>query len=178
MQPASTSLLTAQYNVNTPNYEEQANWISFLFLSYLNPIFRSGNEKPLEMQDLGGIAKQDRSETLYDSFTREYEQESQKPLARRSLWKVLWRSVGYMRLFVGIGLYMISAAMQFGPVNILTRLVRYFQGLDVYTETDLWIMVAFLFICPALGALCLGHSNVILAHIGAQVRNMRFIARP
>lgn len=164
--------MNTSYNINTVNYEEQSDWVSYLSLAYLNPTFRLGNIRPLELQDLGGIARQDRSESLYKFFINEYEKEVQKPFVRRSLWSVLWRSVGYTRLLCGVGLFMISAAMQFGPVNILTRMVRYFQRLDTYSEADLWIMVSFLFICPAAGAICLGHSNVILAHIGAQVRNI------
>ena len=154
------------------NAEEESDWFSFLFLSFLNPLFQYGNKQTVELSDLGKIGDRDRCEILHSSFAEEYKVETQKPVNKQSLWKVLWRCVGYSRLFLGFGLYAMSAAFQFGPINILTRLVRYFQRVDQYSDRELWIMVAFLFICSAIGAFCLAHSNVIFAHIGAQVRNI------
>lgn len=123
------------------------------------------------MEDLGGIPESNRSDVLYERFQVLFEKEKLKPEKRRSLWNVLWLTVGYGRLFWALVLFGISAALQFGPVLILTRLVKYFEGFVHYTQAQLWVLVALLFVFPMVGSVAGAHSNAIMANIGAQVRN-------
>ncbi len=162
------------YDLDDMNFEDSSNIMSFISLAYLNRVFTVGNKKgSLDLQDLGGISPQDRSELLYERFVDEYKKEiSVQQVHRRSLWKAIWRTIGTHKLRRGLLLAAFAAALQFGPINILTRLVRHFQGLDDYSESDLWIMVAFLFICPFLASIAQAHSNVIMGHIGAGSRNV------
>lgn len=153
------------------NLEDSANWFSFMFMSFLDKLFATGYSRPLEMCDLGGIGEADRSDRLYGKFVQEYDIEARKPLAKRSLWGILWRTVGYWKLVLSIILFLVFAALQFGPVMILTRLVLYFQGVDPYEKWELWVMVSLLFVFPVFGSVCLAHSNAIMAHLGAQIRN-------
>ena len=156
---------------SVPSIEDDSNWFTFVFMTYLDTLFAKGFKKTLELSDLGGISKQDRSDVLHEKFSREYEQECHKPLEKRSLWGVLWRTVGYFKLFMGVALFGVSAALQFGPVLILTRLVRYFQGIQYYSQSSLWGLVVLLFIFPVVASIALAHSNAIMAHLGAQIRN-------
>lgn len=120
---------------------------------------------------MGGIPEDNKSGVLYAKFEKFFEEEKKKPEKKRSLWNVLWLTVGYGRLIWALILFGVYAGLQFGPVLILTRLVKYFQGLTYYSKAELWVMVALLFIFPMVGSLAAAHSNSIMANIGAQVRN-------
>jgi ABC-type multidrug transport system fused ATPase/permease subunit len=152
--------------------EDSSSWLGYVLLTFLDDLFAKGYKQTLELSDLGGISKQDRSDTLHERFKLKYEKECKNhPLHKRSLWRVLWRTVGYWKLVLSILLFCVSAGLQFGPVMILTRLVRYFQGVQYYSDVQLWVMVGLLLVFPVVGSMCLAHSNAIMAHLGAQIRN-------
>lgn len=161
----------------TPSLEASAGPISFVLMTYLDKLFAQGYKQTLTDKDLGGISEADRSDLLIKKFNELYENEARTtPLNKRSLWKVLWRTVGYWKLFFALALFALSAAVQFGPVEILTRLVRYLQGVDKYATSDIWGMVVLLFVFPVCGSIALAHSNALMAHMGAQFRNVLICA--
>jgi ABC-type multidrug transport system fused ATPase/permease subunit len=155
----------------SPNLEDSSSWLSFIFMLFLDSIFTKGYQRPLELTDLGGIAKQDRADLLYDKFSKEYASECKKPKEKRSLWAVLWRTTSIWKLHLSLVLFCVYGALQFGPVQILTNLVKYFQGIEFYEKWELWLQVALLFVFPVVGSICLAHSNALMAHLGAQIRN-------
>lgn len=152
--------------------EEESNMISNLFLFYLNPLFVKGYKETIELTDLGCTSKQDKPKLLYFEFIKQFELEKHIPLEKRSLWWPLWRTVGYNRLFLAISLYAGYTACSFGPILILTALVQNFSGEAKLSTPLLWILVSLMFILPMLGTLFAAHSNIILAHIGLQFRNI------
>lgn len=161
----------------TPALEDSCGWFGFIFMSYLDKLFSVGSKRTLTDTDLGGICEADRSDLLYEKFSVLYSNEATtKSLAQRSLWKILWRTVGYWKLYLSLFLFIISAALQFGPVMILTRLVRYLQKVETYDTESLWGMTVLLFVFPVVGAISLAHSNGIMAHLGAQFRNVLICA--
>jgi len=152
--------------------EEQADWISAMFLFYLNPLFLKGTSEPIDISDLGTTSYQDKPLPLYEEFIKQWEVEKRLPQEQRSLWYALWRTVGYGRLFLAILLYAGYSACSFGPVLILTALVNHFSGAAKLTTAQLWILVCLMFVLPLIGAVLAAHSNIILAHIGVQFRNV------
>ena len=154
------------------NLEESAGFFTFVLMSWLDQLFKKGYSRPLELSDLGEIGKADRSDILHEKFVKEYDIELHKVVAKRSLWGILWRTVGHSRPAIAIGLFFAASALQLGPVLILTRLVEYFQGVDTYEKWELWVMVALLFVFPVIASLCLAHSNAIMGHVGVQIRNI------
>ena len=93
--------------------EDGASPLSRAFLSYLNPLFSLGNSKPdgLAHDDLGIVSKQDKARVLYERFEEEWAKEKKLIPAKRSLWGVLWRTVGYWRLANAVFLYAIFTGM-------------------------------------------------------------------
>jgi ATP-binding cassette subfamily C (CFTR/MRP) protein 1 len=172
--PQSTALKAPkpQFVQSVPSLEDNTNWISYIFLGHLSKLFHVGFARTLEPADLGGVSHQDRADLLYVKFVRYFDVERQKPKEKRSLWRVLWSSVGYVKVAFSLFLFGVSAALQFGPVLILTHLVRYFAGVEKLSDSTLWILVAMLFVFPMVGSITLAHSNAIMAHVGAQVRNI------
>ena len=90
---------------NAISSEDMASPLSRFLLLYLNPLFQKGYLNTLNLEDLGKTAHQDTSDFLYTRFRLEFEKECLKPDKKRSLWYVLWRTVGYYRLVVALVLY-------------------------------------------------------------------------
>ena len=122
--------------------------------------------------DLGCISDQDDCHQLYLTANSYWEEELKKPKEQRSLWKCLWRTVTYKRVFFAIILYGVFAVCSFIPIIIQTELVKYFLGAKDFSTNTLWLMVSCLFIVPTIGSICSAQNNVIMSHIGNQVRNM------
>mmetsp|Transcript_24347 Transcript_24347/g.52185 ORF Transcript_24347/g.52185 Transcript_24347/m.52185 type:complete len:1508 (-) Transcript_24347:383-4906(-) len=91
-----------------------------------------------------------------------------------NLAMVLWRSFGYWRVWYAVGLYIVSALLQFMPVLILNDLVRYFESPDQENFKALlghpWGDVAGLFVFPLLVSLFQTRSQVILNHCAIFIR--------
>ncbi len=155
-----------------PCMEDNASWFSYIFMTYLDKIFAIGYQRTLEMSDLGGVSKTDRCDILYARYEKEFPLELAKPSHKRSLMSVLWKIVGYSKLSASVILFFISSACQLGPVMVLNRLTRYFQGQENYNEIDLWILASLLLVFPFISALTLAHSTAIALHLCAQVRNI------
>ncbi|KAJ1419431.1 P-loop containing nucleoside triphosphate hydrolase protein [Ochromonadaceae sp. CCMP2298] len=151
--------------------EDEANIISQIFLLYLNPLFKKGADQSLEMPDLGPTSWQDKTKRLFDAFTPQLEKESQRSFEKRSLWYVLWRTVGYFKLCLALGLYAGYSVCSFIPILILDALVQHFQGTTTLTTWQLWTLAALMFVVPMLGTVLAAHSNLVLAHCGLQFRN-------
>lgn len=158
-----------------PSFEDNTSWFSFIFMFYLDSLFLKGISKPLVLSDLGGIREADKSSGLHIKFNIAWKdaiEKSKLTNEQPNLWRILWITMGYSNLYLSLGLFFISAGVQFGPVLILNRLVSYFQGSITFSDEWLWTLVLMLFILPILCSICLAHSNRIMAHCGAQVRNV------
>ena len=131
--------------------EEQASPLSRVLLLYLNELFHKGSRQPLEQQDLGNISKIDECNGLFNKCNVLWQEELKVPKARRSLWKCLWRTVGYDRLLFAIFLHGLYAASSFGPILILTELVRYFIGVNPMSDVKLWTLTSCLLVVPMIG---------------------------
>jgi ATP-binding cassette subfamily C (CFTR/MRP) protein 1 len=151
--------------------EEKSNWWAFIFMTYLDPIFAIGYQRPLELEDLGAPHVNNRADNLHGKFFANYDKQKHLPLHKRSLWHALWLTVGYWRVLLAMIWFGVSAALQLGPVLILNRMVKHFEGSQPLSKGSLWVLVALLFVFPMLSSMFLAHSNAIMANIGAQVRN-------
>jgi ATP-binding cassette, subfamily C (CFTR/MRP), member 1 len=170
-----SGMFTSKSDYVNMSLEERAGWFSKLLLLYLNPLFRKGanadSSNQIELADLGCTSQQDRCQNLHVQFMKQWEYERRLPKQSRSLWYVLWRTVGYNKLFKAIGFYTIYSMSSIGPVLILNALVKHFQGTGRLSQTTLWILVALMFVIPMTGTLFAAHSNITLAHAGIQFRN-------
>ncbi len=120
---------------------------------------------------MGPVSAQDEARTLYTEFLRQWNFERKLPVEDRSLWLVLWRTVGWWKVFQALLLYALYSAESIGPILILNALVRHFDGVAVLSTAKLWIFVALMFVLPMAGSIFAAHSNAMMAHIGLQFRN-------
>ena len=156
------------------SFEESAGPLSRLGVFYLNKLIDLGYTRELLHSDLGGVSQQDKCLPLFEKFYGLWQLEMKKPLKEQSLWMVLWRTVGFGRLFLALFLYACSTAASYGPVLILSALVIYFENPNATNRTPIstiWIYVALMFVLPMASSIFAAQSNIIFAHIGLQFRN-------
>jgi ATP-binding cassette subfamily C (CFTR/MRP) protein 1 len=169
--------MSASNDVNLPSHmrpslEDTSGWIPFIFMTHLSSLFTLGSSRELQLEDLGGVSREDRSDLLYEEFCKYFAVERLKPPNKRSLLSVMFKATGQVKLCFAFLLFGLSAAVQFGPVLILTRLVKHFAGIEHVSTAGIWVMVALLFVCPMVSSITLAHSNRIMAHVGCQIRNI------
>jgi ABC-type multidrug transport system fused ATPase/permease subunit len=158
-----------------PSFEDNTSWFSFIFMFYLDALFMKGISKPLGLSDLGGIREADKSSELHIKFNIAWNdaiEKSKLTSKKPNLWSILWKTMGYSKFIFSFALFFISAVIQFGPVFILNRLVSYFEGSITFSDEWLWTLVSMLFIFPIIISITIAHSCMIMAHCGAQVRNV------
>jgi hypothetical protein len=112
--PDSHKLSTKQRPLSA---EDGADFWSFLFMLWLNPLVSKGYKEGITHVDLGAVSKQDEVRGLYKTFWKLWLQHCQKYPngSDRSLWTVLWQTVGVQRGVLGFSLYLLYCAVQFVP---------------------------------------------------------------
>ncbi|CAM9244868.1 unnamed protein product, partial [Ectocarpus fasciculatus] len=152
--------------------EDGAGLYSRWTYSFLNALFQLGIEKDLNIDDLGTVSDKDRTDVLHARFAVHWVKELVRPKGKASLWNALWLTAGYGSLLYGIFLFALYAILSFVPVLILSTLVSYFEGDTDLTETELWILVAGMFLVPMVASLMQSQSNAIILRIATRIRNV------
>jgi len=145
--------------------EDKSNIVDRWLYRYLDPVFRIGNSRTLMMEDLGAVNKRDKCSYVEANFDKYWAEEMKLPKRKQSLWRVLWRTVGYDQLFYSMWYYAIYVGVTYGPILILNALVQHFQGTHLLTQVELWIFVCLVFVLPMLGSVTAAMSNAVLAHV-------------
>lgn len=145
--------------------EDRSNIVDRWFYSYLDPVFRIGNSRTLMMEDLGAVNARDKCSFVEANFDKYWTEEMKLPKRKQSLWRVLWRTVGYDQLFYSMWYYAIYVGVTYGPILILNALVQHFQGTLLLSQVQLWIFVCLVFVLPMLGSVTAAMSNAVLAHV-------------
>ena len=148
--------------------EDKSNIVDRWFYSYLDPVFRTGNTRTLNMEDLGAVNARDKCSFVEANFDKYWAEEMKLPKRKQSLWRVLWRTVGYDQLFYSMSYYAIYVGVTYGPILILNALVQHFQGTQPLSQTSLWIFVCLVFVLPMLGSVTAAMSNAVLAHVSGK----------
>ena len=157
--------------VNKREESSQRSVFSLVFMTHLDPLFNLANKRTLNLDDMDALSDKGQTGKLCSTFMMHYQKQRARLPGKRSFWDCIWRTVGYWRLFLALLLFGISAAVQLGPVLILSRLVDYLEGVTEYSVTEVWIMVALLFIFPIVSSLTLAHSNLLMCGAGSQTGN-------
>jgi ABC-type multidrug transport system fused ATPase/permease subunit len=153
-----------------PIYWKSGNVLRELFYGHLNPLLSLGTKKELRLSDLGTLGPESTSAAISSSFAVMWDEESKRGRSEASLLKALTRTVGYSDPIVAVIYSGMAAAFLFGPPLILRALSNHFIGVDVLSESTLWILVALLFVLPTSNSLLLARCNLLIAKIVVKVR--------
>ncbi|XP_053395758.1 ATP-binding cassette sub-family C member 4-like [Mercenaria mercenaria] len=113
---------------NNPTPRLRANFLSKLLYWWMNPIFKIGNKRRLEEDDMYNVTRDEESKYLGDELEREWQKETQKYQdsgKNPSLIKPLFRIFGYTYILYGILLLFEEATIIIQPI-LLSGLIRYF----------------------------------------------------
>jgi ABC-type multidrug transport system fused ATPase/permease subunit len=152
--------------------EDSANFLSRWLYMYMDQLFKIGNSRTLMMKDLGAVSARDKCAYVEANFDKYWAEEKLLPKRKQSLWRVLWRMVGWDQLFFSMWYYAVYAGITYGPILILNALVKHFQGTAYLSVGPLWTFVALIFLLPMLGSIAAARSNAMLAHVSVQFRNV------
>jgi len=139
----TTSTLEDNQNPLTSNPEDTASFFSNLFLTYLDPIFKVGAQRPLQSSDLGPPNPNDESNRIHQLLLKEFEKmrdvntppsppvagecaplvgganrPTNKKKQRVNVAKALWLANGPHKIYLSISLYLMSSLLTFVPVLI------------------------------------------------------------
>ena len=157
---------------NPMSYEDASTTWSYWTMSFLNPLFKKGfSEEGLALDDLGKVSERDKTNNLYNRFWAQWLLETKKPVNKRSLWLVLWRTAGWCHVAYAISLYAVFSALGFVPVMILNQMLQYFEGVIELSTTQIWGLAALMLLVPIASSLLAVQSNTMLAHLGIDFRN-------
>ncbi|KAA0165442.1 hypothetical protein FNF27_07645 [Cafeteria roenbergensis] len=151
------------------NLEASATCWSKACFHYLNPLLKLGSSKALESEDIGPPLTIDEAKVLnarLDRFWNDQKARSKTP----SLGWALYYTLGPWRLYLGMGLMMITAATQIAPSVLLDQLVSHFEGTTLLDTATLWVMVSLMLVLPIAGGLAAAHAGAILSRVGMHLK--------
>ncbi|XP_052777823.1 ATP-binding cassette sub-family C member 4-like [Mya arenaria] len=138
-----------------PNPILKANPISKLFFWWLNPLFRKGYARQLEVDDLYNVVAEDQSDTLGDKLEKEWAKEVKKSGAGRgkpSLFWALFRMFGLEYILFGLLLLCEEATKVVQPL-LLGGLIRYFTPGSEVTKAESLLYAGGVSLCALILAI-------------------------
>lgn len=143
-------------------------------LTQLNMMMSLGFSRPLQNGDLGTIPPDAKKEYLIERFKRALKEEESMETHKQSIWKVLLKTIGMRRVFVGIFFAFIGSGCQFSGPMLLKAISNQLIGVNPLHggSAELWILIALAFAVPVLGTICNNQSNICFNYMGIQVRNV------
>jgi hypothetical protein len=142
--------------------------------SQLNPLLKLGYERPLKNGDLGTLPPDARMDVLVPIFAQILEQEKLLSPDKRSLWRVLVKTVGWVNIAASIGLGFVGSACAFAGPLLLKAISNHMTGQTALPGGDrtMWCLIGLVFVVPSVGSVATCHSNMQLNYFGIQVRNV------
>mmetsp|Transcript_1237 Transcript_1237/g.1594 ORF Transcript_1237/g.1594 Transcript_1237/m.1594 type:complete len:1397 (-) Transcript_1237:136-4326(-) len=193
---------SGSHEPSTPvSIEDNASCLSRMLLLYLDPLLRLGATRAIELEDLGAPSKTNDADTIHKrmkhewkmevartertnlALTKKYENEIAKggkkeirppKMKQPSGFMVLLRTAGKWKIAGALGLYVVSALLQFVPVLLLNDLVSYFESGGASGTYKLivppWAEVFGLFMMPLLVSIVQTQHQVLLLQTSICVR--------
>ncbi|KAA0159997.1 hypothetical protein FNF31_04642 [Cafeteria roenbergensis] len=155
------------------NLEASASCWSKACFHYLNPLLKLGSSKALESEDIGPPLTIDEAKVLnarLDRFWNDQKARSKTPSLGWALLAPAYYTLGPWRLYLGMGLMMITAATQIAPSVLLDQLVSHFEGTTLLDTATLWVMVSLMLVLPIAGGLAAAHAGAILSRVGMHLK--------
>ena len=106
-------------------------------LLHLNPLFQTGNVRPIEIEDVGKLEGEMASESSTKRIKATWADEMTIPnKERRSLLRALFKADGLMSNFLATCLYITSLVARYTVPEIINRLLSHVSGENVMGEMD------------------------------------------
>ncbi|XP_052784406.1 ATP-binding cassette sub-family C member 4-like [Mya arenaria] len=137
---------------HNPNPVVTANPISKLFFWWMNPLFKKGYVRQLEVEDMYNVVAEDQSDRLGDQLEKEWAKEIEKSNAGRgkpSLFWALFRMFGLEYMLFGLVLLCEEMTKIVQPL-LLGGLIRYFTPGSEVTKTESLLYAGGISLCAVI----------------------------
>ncbi|XP_071159454.1 ATP-binding cassette sub-family C member 4-like isoform X3 [Mytilus edulis] len=154
-----------------PNPTLTTNPISKLFFWWLNPLFKIGYQRRLEVDDMYNVCEQDSSDNLGDRLEKEWNKELRKKQSggKPSLLKCLIRMFGVEYALLGLILF-IEEGTKIAQPLLLGQLIRYFTPGSTVSSTDAYMYAMGVSLCAIILAIFHHPYFFGVQRIGMQLR--------
>mmetsp|Transcript_6290 Transcript_6290/g.9671 ORF Transcript_6290/g.9671 Transcript_6290/m.9671 type:complete len:1368 (-) Transcript_6290:757-4860(-) len=147
--------------------EKNADIFSILTFAWMSPLLKDGFEKPLQPEDIYGLADYDQSKTITTQWNPVWNEFTKRP--NPSLLRAI-REVWGNKFWVGGSLKLINDGAQFvGPI-FLNLIITFVKKGDE-PEWKGYFYAALLFVCTLIGAIGEAQYFQIVMRVGMQVRS-------
>ena len=147
---------TIHYTGDKGNFWDAVDWTtdlwSTLTFSWMEQLLKTGNEKPLEMADLGKLAYQDSAEGVYKKFKHGWVEQLHSTDSP-SLTMAFFHAFGTPFLTAAFLKLVHDSALFVGP-QLLNALINFLNDPSQPMETGLWYVFGF-FVTNLVMSLCL-----------------------
>ncbi|XP_053404593.1 ATP-binding cassette sub-family C member 4-like isoform X3 [Mercenaria mercenaria] len=140
---------------HNPNPVIRANVISKLFFWWMNPLFKKGYARQLEVEDMYNVTVEDQSDRLGETLEKEWRKEMNKSKGGKrkpSLFKALFRMFGLEYILLGFVLFLEEATKVIQPL-LLGGLIRYFTPGSSVTKMDSYLYAMGVSLCAIMLAI-------------------------
>ncbi|XP_052217717.1 ATP-binding cassette sub-family C member 4-like isoform X4 [Dreissena polymorpha] len=134
---------------HNPNPILRANPLSKLLFWWMNPLFKNGYERQLEVEDMYNVVNEDQSETLGNRLEEEWAKEVERTKGGKrqpSLFRALFRMFGFEYLLLGLILLLEEATKVIQPL-LLGGLIRYFTPGSGVGKTESYLFAGGVSLC-------------------------------
>lgn len=137
---------------HNPNPSLTANPLSKLFFWWVNPLFKKGYVRTLEVEDMYNPCPEDQSEYLGGRLEKEWEKEVVRTKGTKkkpSLVRALFRIFGLEYILLGFVLFMEEATKVIQPL-LLGGLIRYFTPNSTVSKTESYLYAMGVSLCAVM----------------------------
>lgn len=150
--------------------EAEASFFSrYLTLSYLTPLLRLGKQRPLELDDVGGLHPQDESHRVHEKFNRLWMEELRRNSRNPSIIRVCIRFAG-SRLILGWSLPVLVAVLQLALPLLSQIMIDFSSGTIELSPLDQTCLVVGMGVVLLLTTLLTAMHLRIMMRVGYQLR--------
>lgn len=138
-----------------------------LFVNQINPLMKMGYVRPLNDIDIGTLPLDTHQKELMVKFSPQWEKELLLDKKDRSLWRVLFKTVGYYNIFLFVLYGFIALGTGFSGPLLLRSITNHFTG-DTLSDYKLWGLIILSFLIPICGSVINERATLLSVYAGVR----------
>ena len=161
------------YNKISPSEDkESVSFVSLLFFQWMNSIFKTGSERPLDENDFLPLSKENCSSFLTDQLQANWNKEKAKcdrNQKRPKLWKSVIKLISVKDVMFIVFTNVLYAMFRFLQPLLLGYLISMLMSLELQKDNPLYGCALALSINSVIGALCMHHYDYRCELLGIRI---------
>ena len=161
------------YSKITPSEDKgRVSFVSLLFFQWMNSIFKTGSERPLDENDLLLLSKENSACFLTDQLQAKWNKEKTKcnrNQKRPKLWKCVIKLISVKdAIIIVFTIALLSVSIVLQPL-LLGYLISILMSSELQNDTPLYGCALALCINPVIGALCMHYFDYRCELLGIRI---------